>query len=231
MGKNVLLKADSPTRFENESGAEAFLKNCTGASFSIRNIEVKPAKRRPAAPFTTSTLQQEASRKLGFSVSRTMVVAQRLYEAGHITYMRTDSTNLSEVALSAIAAEIDKQYGTKYVHTRRYKTKKQSAQEAHEAIRPTYIDRHQATTDRDQQRLYELIWKRTIASQMADAQLERTLVDIAISTQPDAKLKAEGEVLKFDGFLKVYLESKDDEEEESTKRHSSSVESRPSARP
>ena len=146
-----------------------------------------------------------------------MVVAQRLYESGHITYMRTDSTNMSEVALSAIAAEIDKQYGPQYVQTRRYKTKKDSAQEAHEAIRPTYIDRQQATSDRDQQRLYELIWKRTIASQMADAQLERTTVDIGISTQPEAKLKAEGEVLKFDGFLKVYLESKDDEDEDSTK--------------
>ncbi len=216
-GKNVILKAESPTRFEDEAGAESFLKNCIGANFSIKDIQVKPAKRRPAAPFTTSTLQQEASRKLGFSVSRTMVVAQRLYESGNITYMRTDSTNMSELALSAIAAEIDKQYGPKYVHTRRYKTKKESAQEAHEAIRPTYIDRQQVTTDRDQQRLYELIWKRTIASQMSDAELERTIVDIGISTQPDASLKAEGEVLKFDGFLKVYLESKDDEDEESTK--------------
>ena len=150
-------------------------------------------------------------------MSRTMLVAQRLYEAGHITYMRTDSTNLSEMALTAIADEIDKQYGSQYVHTRRYKTKKDSAQEAHEAIRPTYIGVQQATSDRDQQRLYELIWKRTIASQMADAQLERTIVDIGISTQPEAKLKAEGEVLKFDGFLKVYLESKDDEDEEDTK--------------
>ncbi|HHM21293.1 MAG TPA: type I DNA topoisomerase, partial [Bacteroidetes bacterium] len=216
-GKNVVLKAESPTRFEDEKGAEEFLKKCAGANFNIKDIQVKPAKRRPAAPFTTSTLQQEASRKLGFSVSRTMLVAQRLYEAGHITYMRTDSTNLSETALSAIAAEVDKQYGPRYVHTRRYKTKKQSAQEAHEAIRPTYIDRHQVTQDRDQQRLYELIWKRTIASQMADAELERTIVNIGISTQPDASLKAEGEVLKFDGFLKVYFESKDDEDDESTK--------------
>ena len=216
-GKNVLLKAESPTRFDDETGAESFLKKCIDANFNIKDIQVKPAKRRPAAPFTTSTLQQEASRKLGFSVSRTMVVAQRLYEAGHITYMRTDSTNLSESALTAIAAEIDKLYGTKYVHTRRYKTKKESAQEAHEAIRPTYFDRQQATTDRDQQRLYELIWKRTVASQMSDAELERTIVDIAISTQPNANLKAEGEVLKFDGFLKVYLESKDDDDEETTK--------------
>ena len=216
-GKTVKLKAESPARFEEEGSAEEFLNKCRGANFTIRDIQVKPAKRRPSAPFTTSTLQQEASRKLGFSVSRTMVVAQKLYEAGHITYMRTDSTNLSETALSAIASEIDKQYGSKYVHTRRYKTKKESAQEAHEAIRPTYIEVHQATSDRDQQRLYELIWKRTIASQMADAELERTTVDIGISTQPDAKLKAEGEVLKFDGFLKVYLESKDDDDEETTK--------------
>ncbi len=216
-GKNVTLSAEAPKRFEDQGGANSFLEKCLPANYSIRNIQVKPAKRRPSAPFTTSTLQQEASRKLGFSVSRTMVVAQRLYEAGHITYMRTDSTNLSETALSAIATEIDKQYGSKYVHTRRYKTKKESAQEAHEAIRPTYIDRHQVTSERDQQRLYELIWKRTIACQMADAELERTIVDIAISTQPDAELKAEGEVLKFDGFLKVYLESKDEDDEESTK--------------
>ena len=216
-GKITQLKAESPVRFEDEDGANGFLKKCIGANFNIADIQVKPAKRRPAAPFTTSTLQQEASRKLGFSVSRTMVVAQRLYEAGHITYMRTDSTNLSETALTAIAAEIDKQFGSKYVHTRRYKTKKESAQEAHEAIRPTYIEAQQVTNERDQQRLYELIWKRTIASQMADAELERTIVDIAISTQPDAPLKAEGEVLKFDGFLKVYLESKDDDDEETTK--------------
>ncbi|HFA47835.1 MAG TPA: type I DNA topoisomerase [Bacteroidetes bacterium] len=216
-GNTVTLNAVSPTRFDEKAGAEAFLKKCLNASFNIRDIQVKPAKRRPSAPFITSTLQQEASRKLGFSVSRTMVVAQRLYEAGHITYMRTDSTNLSELALTAIAAEIDKKYGSQYVHTRRYKTKKQSAQEAHEAIRPTYIDRMNVTTERDQQRLYELIWKRTIASQMADAQLERTVVDIAISTQPEAKLKAEGEVLKFDGFLKVYFESKDDDNGEDTK--------------
>ena len=216
-GKNVILKAESPIRFDEEIDANGFLKKCIGANFNITDIQVKPAKRRPAAPFTTSTLQQEASRKLGFSVSRTMIVAQRLYESGHITYMRTDSTNLSETALTAIAAEIDKQYGTRYVHTRRYKTNKESAQEAHEAIRPTYIDRQQVTNERDQQRLYELIWKRTIASQMSDAELERTIVDIAISTQPDSLLKAEGEVMKFDGFLKVYLESKDDDDEESTK--------------
>lgn len=216
-GRLTTMKAESPQRFDELSGAKSFLERCIGASFSIANIEVKPTKRNPSAPFTTSTLQQEASRKLGFSVSRTMVVAQRLYEAGHITYMRTDSTNLSELAIASIAEEIEKQFGKNYVKVRRFKSKKALAQEAHEAIRPTYIDRHQVSGDRDQQRLYELIWKRTIASQMAEAQLERTIVNIAISTQPDANLVAEGEVLKFDGFLKVYLESKDDEEEEVAK--------------
>jgi DNA topoisomerase I len=216
-GKTAILKSEAPSRYDSPGDAETFLKKCIGANFNINDIEVKPAKRKPAAPFTTSTLQQEASRKLGYSVSRTMIVAQRLYEAGHITYMRTDSTNLSEVALAAIAQEIDKQFGKKYIHTRQYKTKKAGAQEAHEAIRPTYIENQMVTGDRDQQRLYELIWKRTIASQMADAELERTIVKIGISTQPDATLQAEGEVLKFDGFLKVYLESKDDDEDEETK--------------
>jgi DNA topoisomerase-1 len=213
-GKNVILRADSPGKFEKEQEAADFLKLCIGANFNIKNIEVKPGKRKPAPPFTTSTLQQEASRKLGFSVSRTMVVAQRLYEAGHITYMRTDSTNLSEVAIASIAQEVENLYGQNYVQTRRYKTNKAGAQEAHEAIRPTYIQNQQVTSERDQQRLYELIWKRTIASQMADAVLERTVVDIAISTQPNTNLVAEGEVLKFDGFLKVYLESKDDDDED-----------------
>ncbi|HMO38303.1 MAG TPA: type I DNA topoisomerase [Saprospiraceae bacterium] len=216
-GKSVALKAEAPQRFDAEKDAETFLQNCIGATFKIDNIEVRPLKRRPAAPFTTSTLQQEASRKLGFSVSRTMSVAQRLYEAGHITYMRTDSTNLSSTAVQTIAQEIEKQYGKQYVQTRNYKNKVANAQEAHEAIRPTYIDRHSITSDRDEQRLYELIWKRTIASQMADAQLEKTVVKIGISTMPAEHLAAEGEVLKFDGFLKVYLESKDDDEEEETK--------------
>ncbi len=213
-GKPSLLKAESPDRFNTQDSARDFLAKCIGAAFNINDIEVKPARRKPAPPFTTSTLQQEASRKLGFSVSRTMIVAQRLYEAGHITYMRTDSTNLSEVAIAAIAQEVENLYGKNYVHTRRFKTNKAGAQEAHEAIRPTYIQNQQVTSDRDQQRLYELIWKRTIACQMADAELERTVVKIGISTQPGANLLAEGEVLKFDGFLKVYLESKDDDEEE-----------------
>jgi len=217
MGKLVELKAEMPTRFEAEKDATDFLNKCIGATFTVGKIDVKPAKRKPAAPFITSTLQQDASRKLGFSVSRTMTVAQRLYEAGFITYMRTDSTNLSETALQAAAEEITKKYGEKYQETRRYKKKSSSAQEAHEAIRPTNFAQPTAGANRDQQRLYELIWKRTIASQMSDAQLEKTKVDINISTLPDARLVANGEVLKFDGFLKVYLESTDDEEENEAK--------------
>ena len=216
-GKNVLLKAELPTRFDTETDANAFLEKCTTATFSIASIEVKPVKRKPAAPFTTSTLQQDASRKLGFAVKRTMSVAQRLYEAGLITYMRTDSISLSEVALKSIAEEIESQYGSKYLKTRRYKNKNSSAQEAHEAIRPTYINRHQVSMGRDEDRLYELIWKRTIASQMAEALLEKTTVKVGISTIADAQLQAVGEVLKFDGFLKVYLEGKDDDDEEEAK--------------
>ena len=159
-GKQVDLKAELPEKFDQIAEAETFLKKCIGADFKINNIEVKPARRKPAAPFTTSTLQQEASRKLGFGVTRTMLNAQRLYEAGHITYMRTDSTNLSDLAIASIAAEIENAYGKKYVHTRQYKNKVANAQEAHEAIRPTYIERKVVTNDRDQQRLYELIWKR-----------------------------------------------------------------------
>ena len=211
-GRVVKLKAESPERIENEWSAREFLENCRKATYKINKIDVKPLKRKPTAPFTTSTLQQEASRKLGMSVNRTMQNAQRLYEAGHISYMRTDSTNLSETALQAIAAEIETAFGKQYVQTRRFKTGKDSAQEAHEAIRPTYIEKRNVSGDRDEQRLYELIWKRTIASQMADAELEKTIVDIGISTQQTARLVAEGEIIKFDGFLKVYLESKDDED-------------------
>ncbi len=213
-GKIVELKAESPVKYETQAGAEAFLKNCVDASFAINNIEVKPLKRRPAAPFTTSTLQQEASRKMGFSVKRTMVVAQKLYEAGLITYMRTDSTNLSELAIQNITQEIESQYGKEYVKARRFKSKNANAQEAHEAIRPTYIERQNIALGRDEQRVYELIWKRTIASQMSEAILEKTTVKIGISTMPAETLQAVGEVLKFDGFLKVYLESKDDDDEE-----------------
>ncbi len=216
-GKTVTLKAESPSRFKSEGNAREFLEKCLKAEFKIDDINVKPLTRRPTAPFTTSTLQQEASRKLGFSVSRTMVNAQRLYEQGLITYMRTDSINLSEVALTKIGEEIESAFGKEYVKIRRYKNKKSNAQEAHEAIRPTYIERQNVSSDRDQQRLYELIWKRTIASQMSDAKLEKTTVSIGVSTAPDATLKAVGEVLKFDGFLKVYLESKDDDDEEETK--------------
>ncbi len=216
-GKIVPLKAELPGRFDNQQDAETFLNKCIGATFKIDDIELRPLKRKPAAPFTTSTLQQDASRKLGFSVARTMSVAQRLYEAGHITYMRTDSINLSESAIQAIAQEIEQNYGKNYLQTRRYKNKVANAQEAHEAIRPTYIQRQSISADRDEQRLYDLIWKRTIASQMADAQLEKTVVKIGISSLPGDQLNAEGEVLKFEGFLKVYLESKDDDEEEEAK--------------
>lgn len=216
-GKLIDLKAESPLRYDTEEDARSFLEKCLDASFRIDDIEVKPLKRKPTAPFTTSTLQQEASRKLGFSVNRTMSVAQRLYEDGHITYMRTDSISLSEVAIQSIAQEIEKEYGAEYLKTRRYKSKSQNAQEAHEAIRPTYIQKQSVSGNRDEQRLYELIWKRTIASQMAEAVLEKTTVKIGISTMPDEQLNAVGEVLKFDGFLKVYLESSDDEEEEEAK--------------
>lgn len=216
-GKWVEFKAELPSNFKTEKNATEYLNKCVGATFNIQDIKVRPAKRKPAAPFTTSTLQQEASRKLGFSVSRTMNTAQRLYEEGHITYMRTDSTSLSETALQSIAAEIESSFGKNYVQTRRFKNKNESAQEAHEAIRPTYISKTGAGIDRDQMRLYELIWKRTIASQMADAELERTTVDIGVSTIADTKLVAKGEVLIFDGFLRVYLESTDDDEDEDVK--------------
>jgi DNA topoisomerase-1 len=200
-------------KFEKEGDAKAFLNKCLPATYTVEEITVKPTKRSPAPPFTTSTLQQEASRKLYFPVSKTMRVAQALYEAGHITYMRTDSTNLSAEALKNIEKAIVGNYGQNYHKYRTYSSKK-GAQEAHEAIRPTYMEKQNVSGDRDEQRLYELIWKRAIASQMADAQLEKTTVDVKISTVNDALLVAVGEVLKFDGFLKVYLESKDEEEDE-----------------
>jgi DNA topoisomerase-1 len=211
-GDIVQLKAENTARIETEANAKAFLEKCNGAIFTVASVDKKPVKRSPAAPFTTSTLQQEASRKLGFSVNRTMSNAQRLYEAGNISYMRTDSTSLSETAMDAIKDEIVNNFGDKYLHQRKYKSKTANAQEAHEAIRPTYMDRKIVTEDRDQQRLYELIWKRTLASQMSDAELEKTIVKIAISTVNDTQLEAVGEVLKFDGFLKVYIESTDEEE-------------------
>jgi DNA topoisomerase-1 len=213
---DAILKAELPQRFEKKEAARKFLEKCIDAAFSIADIEVKPATKSPAAPFTTSTLQQEASRKLGYSVTRTMSLAQKLYEAGHITYMRTDSVNLSEIAITDIEKAVRNNYGDRYSQPRRFQTKNASAQEAHEAIRPTYIQNVQVSSDNGEQRLYELIWKRTIASQMANAQLEKTNVRINISGANE-QLLATGEVLKFDGFLKVYLENADDEEDEESK--------------
>ncbi|HEX5154356.1 MAG TPA: type I DNA topoisomerase [Parafilimonas sp.] len=207
--KNVSFKAEG-SRQKNAEDAEAFLQSCIGANYTVSDIQVKPSKKSPAAPFTTSTLQQEASRKLGYSVSKTMLLAQKLYESGYITYMRTDSVNLSDTALNDIHSNIGTQYGDKYLQPRRYKNKNETAQEAHEAIRPTYIENATAG-DADTRRLYELIWKRTIASQMSDAEFEKTTAKIAISTNRQ-ELSAQGEVLKFDGFLKVYMEDKDEED-------------------
>ena len=209
-GQQSELKAELSKRFDNREEAYEFLNQCKNATFTVSDITKKPARRSPAQPFTTSTLQQEASRKLGFSVSQTMSVAQRLYEAGKITYMRTDSVNLSSLAIHTAAKKITEMHGEKYVKTRQYKTKSKGAQEAHEAIRPTYIDHEQIPGTAQEKKLYELIWKRTIASQMADAELEKTTVTIDISTSSD-KFIASGEVIIFDGFLTVYLESTDDE--------------------
>ena len=206
------FKAELPERFAKQEDAEKFLTDCIGANFTVNTLDTRPAKRSPAAPFTTSTLQQEASRKLGFSVSRTMTVAQKLYESGKITYMRTDSVNLSDTALDAAAKQINSAYGEKYHQLRKYKTKSAGAQEAHEAIRPTYFDVHTIDGDASEKRLYELIWKRAIASQMSEALFEKTTAKISISTRKE-ELVANGEVMKFDGFLKVYLESSDEEEE------------------
>ena len=212
-GQPALVKAELPQRFKNKKEAVEFLEKCKGAKFSVDDVETKPSKKSPAAPFTTSTLQQEASRKLGFSVSRTMTVAQKLYESGKITYMRTDSVNLSDTAVAMAKELIEKNFGKEYVKVRRYATKSKGAQEAHEAIRPTFMNNTQAGSDDSERRLYELIWKRTLASQMSDALLEKTNVTIGISTTKE-KFTASGEVLKFEGFLKVYLESTDDEDEE-----------------
>jgi DNA topoisomerase-1 len=209
-GKNITFKAEGPTRFKTAEDAEKFLQQCIGAAYSVKDIQVKPGKKSPAAPFTTSTLQQEASRKLGYSVSKTMLLAQKLYESGKITYMRTDSVNLSETALGDIQNAIVTNYGQKYHQHRKFKNKNESAQEAHEAIRPTYME-NASVDDSDTKKLYELIWKRTIASQMSDAELEKTIAKIDISTNHD-ELTASGEVLKFDGFLKIYMEGKDDED-------------------
>ncbi|HEX3102789.1 MAG TPA: type I DNA topoisomerase [Pyrinomonadaceae bacterium] len=210
-GKAVTFKAEGKKQ-DNAEDAETFLKGCTGADYKVTDIRVKPGKRTPAPPFTTSTLQQEASRKLGYGVGKTMQIAQRLYENGHITYMRTDSVSLSETALADITKTVSSLYGDKYQQFRKFKNKNESAQEAHEAIRPTYTSTTTIKED-EWQRLYELIWKRTMASQMADAELEKTTVKIEISTNKE-ELTASGEVLKFDGFLKVYQEDKDDDESE-----------------
>lgn len=213
LGKGKQLQAELPERFDSEEEALEFLESCKGAKFSIGDLQTKPLKRSPAPPFTTSTLQQEASRKLSFSVTQTMVVAQKLYEAGKISYMRTDSVNLSDEAQQGAKKQIQDTYGNEFVNLRQYKTKSSSAQEAHEAIRPTDFSVLNPGMDRNAQRLYELIWKRAIASQMADAELEKTTATIDISTNP-RKLIATGEVIKFQGFLSVYMESDDDEDEE-----------------
>lgn len=209
-GNAVELKAELSQRFKTKEETVKFLETCLDAQFTIDNIEKKPAKKSPAPPFTTSTLQQEAARKLGFSVSQTMSVAQKLYEAGKITYMRTDSVNLSSLALNTSKQEILAMAGQKYVHTRNFNTKSKGAQEAHEAIRPTYMNAHSIDGTAQEKRLYDLIWKRTIASQMADAELEKTNIYINVSGSKH-QFVSSGEVIVFDGFLKVYLESTDDE--------------------
>ena len=211
-GQPIELKTELQQRFATKEEALAFLEKCKTSQFSIDSIVTKPAKKSPAPPFTTSTLQQEAARKLGFSVAQTMQVAQRLYEAGKITYMRTDSVNLSDLAIGTSKAEIISMAGQKYVHTRRFNTKTKGAQEAHEAIRPTYMNAHTVDGTAQEKRLYELIWKRTIASQMSDAELEKTSIFINVSNS-EHKFVATGEVIVFDGFLKVYLESTDDEQD------------------
>ena len=209
------LSAELPYRFENEEEAHAFLQKCKDAAYKIKSVDKKPLSKMPAPPFTTSTLQQEAGRKLGFSVSNTMRIAQQLYESGKITYMRTDSVNLSQFALMSAKKEIENMYGPQYVKNRQFSTKSKGAQEAHEAIRPTYMDQQTIKGTADERKLYELIWKRTVASQMAEAQIEKTNVAIEFSNS-DKEFTASGEVVLFDGFLKVYNESSDDPNESSS---------------
>jgi len=216
VGKGKELQAELQKRFDTIEEAREFLQSCAGAEFTINDLQKKPAKKSPAAPFTTSTLQQEAGRKLSFSVGQTMSIAQKLYESGLISYMRTDSVNLSGEAIQGATREIKKDFGEKYIKVRQYKTKSSGAQEAHEAIRPTDFSLINPKLDRNGSRLYELIWKRAIASQMADAEIEKTTATIGISTT-DEVFTAQGEVIKFDGFLSVYLESTDDEENEEQK--------------
>ena len=208
--KNELIKTELPKRFKTEEEAYEFMSKCKDADYIVENIEKKAAKKIPTAPFTTSTLQQEASRKLGFSVNQTMTVAQKLYESGKITYMRTDSVNLSDDAINAAKNEIVRLYGKEYSKSRSYSNKSKGAQEAHEAIRPSYINQRTIEGDSSLQKLYDLIWKRTISSQMSDAKIDRTVVKIGLSNSSE-KLTARGEVITFDGFMKVYLEGKDEE--------------------
>ena len=212
-GNSIPLKAELSERFSTQEETVNFLEHCKKAAFSVSDVETKPSSRKPAPPFTTSTLQQEASRKLGFSVSQTMAVAQKLYEQGHITYMRTDSVNLSQLAIGAAKAVICNTLGEKYSKPRNFATKTKGAQEAHEAIRPTYMDKETISGDKNEQQLYSLIRKRTLASQMAEAELEKTTITIAISGEKYT-FEAVGEVIIFDGFLKVYMESFDDEKED-----------------
>ena len=212
-GNSVPLKAELSERFSTQEETVNFLEHCKKAAFSVSNVETKPGSRKPAPPFTTSTLQQEASRKLGFSVSQTMAVAQKLYEQGHITYMRTDSVNLSQLAIGAAKAVICNTLGEKYSKPRNFATKTKGAQEAHEAIRPTYMDKESISGDKNEQQLYSLIRKRTLASQMAEAELEKTTITIAITGEKHT-FEAVFEVIIFDGFLKVYMESFDDEKED-----------------
>ena len=212
-GSTHQVRAELPKRFKTKKEAVEFLEKCRGSEFKIENIETRPAKKSPAPPFTTSTLQQEASRKLGFSVDNTMRIAQNLYESGKITYMRTDSVNLSNLAISMAKKEIEKSYGKDYVKTRKFATKSKGAQEAHEAIRPTFMENKNIKGREQEQKLYDLIWKRTIASQMSEALLEKTNIDISVS-QSKEKFVAKGEIIKFDGFLKVYFESTDEESQE-----------------
>jgi DNA topoisomerase-1 len=213
-GQTYTFEAEFPVRFKSREEARKFLEKCIGASYQVTKIETKPAKKSPAPPFTTSTLQQEASRKLGFSVSNTMRIAQQLYEEGLITYMRTDSVTLSKMALAMTKEEIIRLYGQEYSKTRQYTTKSKGAQEAHEAIRPTYVSNSFINGSAVQKKLYELIWKRTIASQMSDALTEKTMINISASTLAGQEFIAQGEVIKFDGFLKVYRESFDDDGDE-----------------
>ena len=204
------VKAELQRRLPDLDSACSFLNDCSSSKFTVSDITVKPLKKQPAPPFTTSTLQQEASRKIGFTVSQTMMLAQRLYEAGHITYMRTDSLNLSNLAINAISKEIKTSLGDKYLKIRKYHTSSKGAQEAHEAIRPTYVEKHSIEGTTNEKRLYNLIWKRTVASQMADAEIEKTTATITVSNRSEA-FSATGEVIQFDGFLKVYIESRDDD--------------------